>query len=97
MATPTEASAAATGAESNNTEQSQQQPNNIPDMSLLNIIDGENERGIPQVKFIDDVGAFAKSFTPPASAELLIGAYSELHAKFKTYETSLSRKRKCVN
>lgn len=69
---------------------------NIPDMSLLSITDGENERGIPVVKFIDDVGAFADSFTPPASAELLIGAYTELHSKFKTYEISLTQKRKCV-
>ncbi|CAB9507926.1 Prefoldin subunit 3 [Seminavis robusta] len=65
---------------------------NIPDMSLLSITDGENERGIPVVKFIDDVGAFAESFTPPASAELLIGAYTELHSKFKTYEISLTQK-----
>jgi hypothetical protein len=65
----------------------------IPDMSLLSITDGENERGIPVVKFIDDVGAFADSFTPPASAELLIGAYTELHSKFKTYEISLTQKR----
>lgn len=66
---------------------------NIPDMSLLSITDGENERGIPVVKFIDDVGAFTESFTPPASAELLIGAYTELHSKFKTYEISLTQKR----
>ena len=65
----------------------------IPDMSLLSITDGENERGIPVVKFIDDVGAFTESFTPPASAELLIGAYTELHSKFKTYEISLTQKR----
>jgi hypothetical protein len=65
----------------------------IPDMSLLSITEGENERGIPVVKFIDDVGAFAESFSPTASAELLIGAYSELHSKFKTYETSLTQKR----
>jgi hypothetical protein len=65
----------------------------VPDMSLLSITDGENERGIPIVKFIDDVGAFAESFTPPASAELLIGAYTELHSKFKTYEISLTQKR----
>lgn len=62
------------------------------DMSLLSITDGENERGIPFVKFIDDVEAFANTFDPPASAELLIGAYSELHQKFKTFETSLTQK-----
>ena len=61
-------------------------------MSLLSITDGENDRGIPIVKFIVDVDEFANSFTPPSSAELLIGAYSELHSKFKTFETSLTQK-----
>jgi hypothetical protein len=66
----------------------------VEDMSLLSIADGENERGIPIVKFIEDVDGFANQFTPPASAELLIGAYSELHSRFKTFETSLVQKRK---
>lgn len=66
------------------------------DMSLLSITDGDNERGIPFVKFIEDVDDFANTFTPPASAELMIGAYSELHSKFKTFETSLSQKSKPV-
>jgi hypothetical protein len=65
---------------------------NIEDMSLLSISDGENARGIPIVKFIEDVEAFANSFSPAAEAELLIGAYSELHSKFKTFETSLNQK-----
>lgn len=65
----------------------------VEDMSLLSITDGENERGIPIVKFIEDVDTFANQFTPPASAELLIGAYSELHSRFKTFETSLVQKR----
>ncbi|CAJ1952494.1 unnamed protein product [Cylindrotheca closterium] len=64
----------------------------VEDMSLLSITDGENARGIPFVKFIDDVDSFANSFTPPASAELIIGAYSELHSKFKTFETTLTQK-----
>ena len=65
------------------------------DMSLLSITDGENQRGIPFVKFIEDVEAFANSFSPvPATAELLIGAYSELHQKFKTFEISLQQKSK---
>eukprot|EP00934_Nitzschia_sp_Nitz4_P004709 Nitzschia sp. Nitz4//scaffold12_size214221//9420//10134//NITZ4_001474-RA/size214221-augustus-gene-0.0-mRNA-1//1//CDS//3329534942//4699//frame0 len=63
------------------------------DMSLLSITDGENGRGIPFVKFIDDVDAFSNAFDPPASAELMIGAYSELHSKFKTFETSLTQKK----
>lgn len=66
----------------------------MEDMSLLSITEGENERGIPFVKFIDDVEVFANTFSPPASAELLIGAYSELHSKFKTFETSLTQKSK---
>ncbi|EEC50860.1 predicted protein [Phaeodactylum tricornutum CCAP 1055/1] len=66
----------------------------FPDMSLLDITEGENERKIPIAKFIDDVGAFCSSFTPvPASAELLIGAYTELHAKYKSFEVSLTNKR----
>jgi hypothetical protein len=66
----------------------------IPDMTLLDIIDGENERKIPAAKFIDDIGQFSASFKPPASAELLIGAFSELHNKYKTFEATLTRKRK---
>jgi hypothetical protein len=65
----------------------------LPDMSLLDIIDGKNERDIPIAKFIDDIGKFAESFQPPASAELLIGAYTQLYNKYKSYETSLTRKR----
>lgn len=64
----------------------------VEDMSLLSITDGENGRGIPVVKFIDDVEEFANSFQPMASAELIIGAYSELHQKFKTFETTLTQK-----
>ena len=66
----------------------------FPDMSLLDITEGENERKIPVAKFIDDIGAFSASFEPPASSELLIGAYTELHNKYKTFEATLSRKGK---
>ena len=66
-------------------------PNNA-NISLLDITSGENERGIPFAKFIDDVGSFASSFTPHVSAELLIGAFTELFSKFKSFETSLTRK-----
>jgi hypothetical protein len=65
----------------------------VPDMSLLDIIDGKNERDIPIAKFIDDIGKFAESFQPPASTELLIGAYTQLYNKYKSYEASLTRKR----
>ena len=65
-----------------------------PDLSLTNITDGQNERGIPVVRFVDDITAFSASFSPPASAELLIGAYSDLFGKFKGYEASLTQRRK---
>jgi hypothetical protein len=50
-------------------------------------------RGIPTVKFLDNVTQYVQSFTPPATAELLIGAYTQLHTKYKLSETSLLRKR----
>mmetsp|Transcript_34478 Transcript_34478/g.46175 ORF Transcript_34478/g.46175 Transcript_34478/m.46175 type:complete len:225 (-) Transcript_34478:180-854(-) len=62
-------------------------------ISMTSITEGQNERGIPKVKFIEDINSFAKSFSPPASAELLIGAFSDLFSKFKAYETNLSQKR----
>lgn len=62
-------------------------------LNLSSITEGQNERGIPSVKFIDDIGSFAASFTPPASAELLIGAFTDLFQKYKAYETNLSQKR----
>jgi hypothetical protein len=74
--------------------QKQEEEEDVPDMSLLDITQGENERGIPIAKFIDDIDAFTASFTPPASAELLIGAYSQLHAKYKNFEGNLTNKRK---
>jgi hypothetical protein len=61
-------------------------------LKLESITDGFNARGIPTVRFVDDIGEFATSFSPLASAELLIGAYSDLFAKFKSYEESLSQK-----
>jgi hypothetical protein len=66
----------------------------VANMSLMDIIEGENDRGIPTAKFVDDLGAFAESFSPPASAELLIGAYTELHTKYKSFEITLTQKRK---
>lgn len=65
---------------------------NIPDLRLSDICEGENERKIPRVKFIEDVGAFADSFDPPLSAELLLGAYTELHGKYKAFEASFTQK-----
>lgn len=79
--------------DASNTASDAKETTTVDDMSLLSITDGENDRGIPVVKFIEDVDAFSNSFTPPSSAELLIGAYSELHSKFKTFETSLTQKK----
>ena len=65
-----------------------------PDMRLDDITDGENERGIPAARFIEDITGFSKSFQPvPASAELLIGAFTQLHTKYKASEQSLRQKR----
>ena len=61
-------------------------------LKLESITDGYNEHGVPKVKFVEDITTFAKKFDPPASAELMIGAYSDLFGKFKTYEGSLMQK-----
>ena len=66
---------------------------NPPDLKLEDISDGFNERGIPRAKFIDDVAAYAASFQPEASAELLIGAYTDLHSKYKQREFASTQKR----
>ena len=63
-------------------------------LKLDSITDGVNEHGIPKVKFLEDITAFSKTFDPPASAELMIGAYSDIFGKFKTYEGSLVQKSK---
>jgi hypothetical protein len=69
---------------------------NTTNLNLESITDGLNERRIPIVKFIADVGAFAETFSPPASAELLIGAYSGLLSKFQDHEKALAHKRKSI-
>jgi len=62
------------------------------DITLDSVIDGVTERGIPIVKYVDDIGEFSQQFTPPASAELLIGAYTDLFSKFKALEARLNQK-----
>ena len=69
------------------------QEDDVANISLDSITEGENERGIPATKFLDDIELFASSFKPPASPELLIGAYSDLYSKFKAYEQQLIQKR----
>lgn len=67
----------------------------VPNLKLGDITDGVNERNIPLAKFIDeDIDAFAASFDPPASSELLIGAFTDLHNKYKSVEASLTSRRK---
>lgn len=61
-------------------------------ISMDSVIDGATERGVPIVKYIEDIGAFAEQFTPTASAELLIGAFTDLFSKFKMFETRLVQK-----
>ena len=58
-------------------------------LKLESITDGFNANGVPKVRFVEDITSFANSFDPPASTELMIGAYSDLFGKFKTYEGSL--------
>jgi hypothetical protein len=76
-------------------QQQNEDSNNSMMMSLESITEGKNPRGIPAVKFLDDIDAFAKSFDgEPASPELLIGAYSDILVKYKQMEVSLDRKSK---
>lgn len=64
----------------------------IPNLTLGDIIQNTTARGLPQAKFLDSVETFATSFDPPASSELLIGAYSELYQRYKGMEMSLDNK-----
>lgn len=66
------------------------------DITLDSVIDGKTERGIPIVKYVDDIGEFSNQFTPPASAELLIGAYTDLFSKFKALEARMTQKCECT-
>uniref|UniRef100_A0A7S3Q0Q6 Prefoldin subunit 3 n=1 Tax=Chaetoceros debilis TaxID=122233 RepID=A0A7S3Q0Q6_9STRA len=67
-------------------------------LSLASITDGfatEHDGvagAVPKARFIEDIDAFSTSFDPPASAELMIGAYSDLFGKLKTLEESLAQR-----
>jgi hypothetical protein len=61
-------------------------------LGVDSITDGSNGRGIPKVKFVEDIGDFAETFDPPASTEILIGAFSDLYAKYKSSENMLIQK-----
>lgn len=77
-----------------NMAEAKAQQEEVPNLNLSHITEGETERGIPLAKFIDDVEDFASSFQPQASAELLIGAYSDLMRRYRVYESKLAQKRK---
>lgn len=58
--------------------------------------EAKNSSGIPAVRFIEDIDSFSNSFTPPASAEILIGAYSDLFSRYKRIEDNLIQKSKLI-
>jgi hypothetical protein len=55
----------------------------------------QQQQQIPKVRFIEDITQYVQSFPSPyiVTAELLIGAFTQLHTKYKLSETSLLRKR----
>lgn len=92
--TPTSTTVTATAATTSDHDQTalQREASNTS-LNLSSITEGQNERGIPSVRFIEDIGTFSNTFTPPASAELLIGAFTDLFQKYKAFETNLTQKR----
>jgi hypothetical protein len=66
-------------------------------VDITDVIDPPHPRGIPAVKFLEDIHEYVESFAPKrVTAELLIGAYTQLHTKYKLSESSLLRKRRCL-
>jgi len=66
------------------------------DVKLATILSGEtNERGIPYVRFIASVEELLAS-AEGASVESLIGAFNELHQKYKVLETHKVRTRQAM-
>ncbi len=61
-------------------------------LSFGDITDGVSPRDIPKVKFIEDITAFSNTFDPPASSELMIGAFSDLFGKMKNVEQTLAQR-----
>jgi hypothetical protein len=65
----------------------------LPD--ITDVQEPPHPRGIPAVKFLEDIADYVASFAPKrVTAELLIGAYTQLHTKYKLSESSLLRKRR---
>jgi prefoldin subunit 5 len=79
-------------------EQEEQEPEAeaavvVANLTLEDIVDRRSDRGIPIAKFVDDVQLFSDAFEPvPATAELMIGAYNQLHAKYRQYEAAFRQK-----
>lgn len=65
-------------------------------LSFGDITDGVSPRDIPKVKFIEDITAFSNTFDPPASSELMIGAFSDLFGKMKNVEQTLAQRAKLI-
>ncbi len=61
-------------------------------LSFQSITDGMASRDIPKVKFVEDIEGFSNSFDPPASVELMIGAFSDLFGKMKAIEGTLAQR-----
>lgn len=56
------------------------------------LTDGKNARGIPNVKFIDNVEEFLSTLIPGGCpVETALGAFNELYSKYKFMEGSLGR------
>ena len=47
------------------------------------LITGKNPRGIPTILFIENIDAFLPTIPGDNATELVIGAFTELHAKYK--------------
>ena len=56
------------------------------------LVVGRNATGIPEVVFIDEIEDFRSSLQD-ASVEVIIGAFSELHKKYKFMEESRTQQK----
>lgn len=75
------------------TKKTAEPEDDVPRLPLAQITEGETDRGIPLAKFMENVDAFASSFTPPASSDSLILAYTELKQNYRMFEARLTQKR----
>ena len=61
-------------------------------LSFESITEGVNDRDIPIVKFVENIDSFSSSFDPPASAELMIGSFTDLFGKMKSVEQTMANR-----